>query len=430
VDRVSDGLKNLMRAEGTVLAPISLGRTWTYYVNVLRGIVDMQRVANTENALVCSSSPNQEQIDFLQHLRITPDHGIRDALLSIQVRVELSEYSLHISGERHVINLSRKRPDRLAHVVWRPYKRNKDGSSVEWEPALAGADRPWLVPHRIEVQYSPTSVRWPLGRAKDPQGLQLLAATRAALAVLAYATLYPLLQHGGPVGARPSVSMLRLQQVGREADAFSGEQSVYAAAQAIEMLLGRDADLRMQGLVLDGQPSSRFKKQGAYSALFAGFPLRMAQPEGECPTIGVISFAARPANDHPDLPDFAGQMLVLARTYLATATNSPFRGYEVRCASSTEVIEPDESLPPAVDAEIARLYEKEGCRHIILLQHRFGQRRVGGHAAHSRLRHQDPGTGGCLPGELRGDGELPAARVGGTREGPHQSVAWSATIPR
>jgi hypothetical protein len=391
VDRVSDGLKYLMRAEGTVLAPISLGRTWTYYVNVLRGIVDMQRVANTEHALVCSTSPKQEQIDFLQHLRVTPDHGIRDALLSIQVRVELSEYSLHISGERDVINLSRKRPDRLAHVVWRPYKRNRGGSSVEWEPALAGADLPWLVPGRIEVQYSPTSVRWPPGRAKDPQGLQLLAATRAALAVLAYATLYRLLQHGGPAAAaRPSVSMLRLQQVGREADALSGEESVYAAAQAIEMLLGRDADLRMQGLVLDSQPSSRFKKQGAYAALFAGFPLRMAQPEGERPTIGVISFAARPANDHPDLPDLAGQMLVLARTYLATATDSPFRGYEVRCASSsTEVIEPDESLPPAVDAEIARLYEEEGCRHIILLQHRFGQRRVGGHAAHSRLRHQD-----------------------------------------
>src|SRR5207249_10032133 len=98
VDRASDGLKFLMRAEGTVLAPISLGRTWTYYLNVLRGIVDMQRVANTEHALDCSTSPKDEQIDFLKHLRVTPDHGLRDALLSIQVRVELSEYSLHLAG--------------------------------------------------------------------------------------------------------------------------------------------------------------------------------------------------------------------------------------------------------------------------------------------------------------------------------------------
>jgi len=391
VDQVSDGLKFLMRAEGTVLAPISLGRTWTYYVNVLRGILDMQRVANPEHALVCSPSPKQEQIDFLEHMRVTPDHGIRDALLSIQVRVELSEYSLHLSGSPSVVSLSRKRPDRLAQVVWRPYMLDENGAGSRWEPALDGRDRPWLVPGRIEVQYSPKSLRWPPGKAKDPQGMQLLAATRAALAVLVYTTLWRLLQRGAPAAVpRPSVSVLRLQQVGREADAFSGEESVYAAAQAIEMLLGRDTDLRMQGIVLDNQPSNRFKEQGAYAALWAGFPLRMAQPMGERPTIGVISFAARPANDHPDLLDLPGLMLVLARTYLATPTDSPFRGYEVRCAASgTEIIEPDESLPPSVDAEIARLYEAEGCRHIILLQHRFGQRRVGGHAAHSRLRHQD-----------------------------------------
>src|SRR5262249_54380971 len=92
----------------------------------------------------------------------------------------------------------------------------------------------------------------------------------------------------------------------------------------------------------------------------------------------------------PDLPEVVGELLVLARTYIAKATDSPFRGYEVQCAASrTEIIEPDESLPPSINAEITRLYEQQNCRHVILLQHRFGQRRVGGHAAHSRLRHQD-----------------------------------------
>ena len=155
-------------------------------------------------------------------------------------------------------------------------------------------------------------------------------------------------------------------------------------------MLGRDADLRMQGIVLDDKPSNRYKDQGAYAAMFAGFPLRIAQPEKERPIVGVISFAARPVNDHPDLPEVPGQQLVLARTYLAKPIESPFPGYEVCCSTSrTEIIEPDESLPPSVDAEISRLYTEEQCRHIILLQHRFGQRRVGSHAAHSRLRHQD-----------------------------------------
>jgi len=398
VDRISDALKYLMRAEGTVLTRNSLGRTWIYYVNVLRNIIDMQRVANSEHALVCSTSPKQEQIDFLEHLRITSDHGIRDALLSIEVRVRLSEHSLHLSGERATLEMSRRRPEHLTQVIWRPYKVEKS-EAFEWVPALGSKDQPWLVPSRVEVQYSPISLRWPPGKAKSPEDLQLLAATRAAMAVLVYATLWRLLQRGSRASeTRPSVSVLRLQQVGREADAFSGEESVYAAAQAIEMLLGRDADLRMQGIVLDDAPTNRFKDQGAYAALFAGFPLRIAQPENERPIIGVISFAARPANDHPDLPDVPSQQLVLARTYLATPTAAPFRGYEVRCsASRTEIIEPDESMPPSVEAEISRLYTEEQCRHIILLQHRFGQRRVGSHAAHSRLRHQDRLLGELAP---------------------------------
>jgi hypothetical protein len=389
VDRVSDALKYLMTAEGTVLTRSSLGRTWTYFVNVLRNVIDMQRVANSEHALVCSTSPRQEQIDFLEHVRVT-DRGIRDALLSIEVRVRLSEYSLQLTGDRETINMSRHRPEHLTQVVWRPYRVVK-GDSWEWLPALGGKDQPWLVPGRVEVQYSPNSLRWPPNKARNPEGLQLLAATRTAMAVLVYATLWRFLQRGRSVsGTRPSVSVLRLQQVGREADIFSGEQSVYAAAQAIELLLGRDANLRMQGIVLDDKPDNRYKEQGAYAALFAGFPLRIAQPEKERPPIGLISFAARPVNDHPDLTDVPGQQLVLARTYLATPAESPFHGYEVCCsASRTELIEPDESLPPSVDAEISRLYTEEECRHIILLQHRFGQRRVGSQAAHSRLRHQD-----------------------------------------
>src|SRR5258708_20858983 len=167
----------------------------------------MQRVGNREYGVVCSGSPTQEEIDFLEHVRVTSDHGIRDALLSIEVRVRLSEYSLHLSGERETINLSRRRPEHLAQVVWLPYKVDKD--SLTWMPALGGKDQTWLVPGRIEVQYSPLSLRWP-PKPKNPEGLQLLAATRAAMAVLVYTTHWRLLPRGSPLSeAPPSVSVLR-----------------------------------------------------------------------------------------------------------------------------------------------------------------------------------------------------------------------------
>ena len=135
-----------MRAEGTVLAPISLGRTWTSYVNVLRGIVDMQRVANTEHALVCSSSPNQEQIDFLQHLRVTPDHGSATRCSRSKVRVELSEYSLHISGERRrhqsLPQAARRPGTRRVAAIQAQQGRKLRGREAcpRWRrPAVAGA---------------------------------------------------------------------------------------------------------------------------------------------------------------------------------------------------------------------------------------------------------------------------------------------------
>lgn len=391
VDEITKTLIGLMRTKGTVLTRSAIGRSWTYHINILREVVDLARAAEkVDRPLRCSTSPSQEQIDFLENIRVTSDQSFSRALFSIQVNVRLSEYSLQLAGEHETLTLARRQPKHLAQVVWRPYSAKLKEQTATWTPALA-SDQPWLAPGRVEIQYSPNNLRWPPTVATTPEGLQLLAATRVALAVLVYVTLLRLFQRAAPDGGRLLVSMLRLQQDGAESDVYSGEESLYAAAQAIEMLLGRDADLRMQGVVLDGGPNEKYKRKGAYTALSAGFPLVFAQREGERPVIGVISFAARPANDHPEQLDLPGNRLVLARTYVAGPTEEPFRGYAVRCASTqTEIIEnPDLPLPPAVEREIGRLHAQEKCQHIILLEHRFGQRRAGNEAARSRLRRQD-----------------------------------------
>jgi hypothetical protein len=394
VDEITRALIHLIQTHGTVLTRSAFGRSWTYSIYVLREIVDLARAAEkVDRPLRCSTAPSQEQIDFLAHIRVSRDHDFARALLSINVTVELSEYSLHLSGERATIALARRLPEHLAQVVWRPYRASLNVEPATWTPADPD-DHVWLVPGRVEIQFSPRNVRWPPGRTgpRLPEALQVLAATRAALAILVYVTLLRLFQRatGAQSSVRLAISMLRLQQEGPEADPFSGDTSIYASAQAVEMLLGRDADVRMQGVVLDGV-NERFKRRGAYAALFAGFPLRIEQAEGERPVIGIISFAARPSNDHPDLPELASTQLVLARTYVAHPTDTPFRGYEVRCATSrTQIMDEAESeLPASVEAQIEQLHTQEQAEHIILLEHRFGQRRSGNQAARSRLRRQD-----------------------------------------
>jgi hypothetical protein len=382
MERIARALTALLREKGTLLTRSVSGKRWSYYVNVLPGIVNMQRIGDElDEPLACDSHPMQEQIDFLRHIWVSRDTSQAGALLSVRVQVRLMERSLSSLDMPEAIATRRIPPNTLVQAVWRP-------------SALKGRADPretlWLVSPRIEIMYRPDTVGWPKQRATKPEDLHALAATRGALAILVHAALLRLCQHAEAAsGSRPRLSVLRIQERGRGSDALGGEEAVYAAAQAVEIALGRDVDARMQGITLDSdEEEDRYKRRGAFAALFAGFPLQFSQPRGERPPVGVITFAARPCNEHPDLPAAQGLALVLARSYLAAPIDSPFGGYDVRnLGNRTELCDPSGALPDTVAEEIERLYTR-GCRHVILISHRFGRRRVGSGAAHPRLLEQ------------------------------------------
>lgn len=382
VRRIARALTSLLQTRGTVLTRSLAGRRWDYYVNVLPTIVDWQRIAGElEGPLACSSQTAQEQIDFLRHIWITRDRSLPGALLSVRVQVRLMERSLATVGAPAVLTTRRCPPEHLTQVIWRSSAMKAGGDPREAR---------WLTSPRVEVVYDVRTVQWPQGKAPEPGGLNALAATRSALAVLVHTTLLRLAQRAeAATGQRPAFSVLRLQAQGRAAEDLSGDEGVYAAAQAVEAVLARDVTLRMQGVAFDAY--NQYKEQGAFAALFAGFPLQISLAQssrGERPRVGVITYAARPCGEHPDFPDARGRALVLSRTYLASPIESPFAGYDVRTLGSrTEVANPTVALPETVAEELERLYA-EGCRHVILIGHRFGQRRVGSGAAHPRLRDQ------------------------------------------
>lgn len=382
IQRVARSLIALLRETGTVLTGSVSGRRWDYYLNVLSDLVNLQRIgAELDEPLVATGQGAPEQVDFLRHLWITRDQGLPGAVLSVRVQVRLRERSLSTIGTTATLVTRRRPPDTLMQVVWRPPTSKR--------PGVAPEDS-WLVSPRIEIGYDIRTVRWPEGKAAEPRALYVLAATRSALAILVHLTLLRLIQRAEAAsGRRPTLSVLRLQEHGRGAADLGGDEGVYAAAQAVEIALAREVDLRMQGLAFDSPPrDARYKERGAYTALFAGFPLQMSQPDGERPPIGVVTYATRPCAEHPDLPDASGRNLVLARTYLATPIEAPFAGYDVRTLGSrTELGDPAVALPDTVVEEIEGLYAR-GCRHVILISHRFGERRVGGAAAHPRLRSQ------------------------------------------
>src|SRR5262249_55449808 len=170
---------------------------------------------------------------------ITRDQSLPGAVLSVGVQVRLMERSLSTVGSPRTLTTRRQPPETLAQVVWRSSVLKRRGAAQE---SL------WLVSPRIEIVYDVRSVRWPEGKATEPRALHVLAATRGALAILTHLTLLRLIQRAeAATGRRSALSMLRLQERGRGADDLGGDEGVYAAAQAVEIALARDADLRMQG---------------------------------------------------------------------------------------------------------------------------------------------------------------------------------------
>ncbi|HEV2121241.1 MAG TPA: hypothetical protein VGW38_00505, partial [Chloroflexota bacterium] len=323
-------------------------------------------------------------------------------------------------------------PSRWMQVVWRPLLAAGSTAGEAAMPSpLNAEDSSWLIQPRFEVRYD---VRW-LGLKQDSrkpkeEREQLLAAFRTAFTILVYTAMFCLLRRlSRNVGAdresqdRLTVQMLRIQQRGREAGPMDGDQGVFAAAQAVELALNRDFDVRLSGLVVgdtdrvgkasfDGQrlttadrsvrakktakdigytqrDAAREKRRGLYSAMISGFPLVIERHGTTAlePAIGLISYASRPCNDHPEQSGKRSMSLCSARTYLATAVSDPLWGYRIQNeAGLTEIREERDmdSLPSVVVEEIRRLYEVRGCRHIMVLAHRYGTRRIGWAAARMR----------------------------------------------
>jgi hypothetical protein len=176
--------------------------------------------------------------------------------------------------------------------------------------------------------------------------------------------------------------MLRLHAEKASPDPLSGSPALFAASQAVETALARDFDVHMQGMVLE-KPMPSEKRHGVFHALFAGFPLVIerrtvkSEPHTMEPTIGLVTFGSRPSTSTAEQ---RADNVFTVHTYRAEAVAEPFGGYRVWCDSvRTEIRESreGEDVPPTVIEEIERLYDL-GCRHVLLLAHRYGGRRIGG----------------------------------------------------
>jgi len=323
-------------------------------------------------------------VEWFKHIEIAEQPDVPQLLFSVKVTTELTEHSLILKeAEAQSLQAQRLYPGQLLQIVWLPYD---SGKGKEYKLSeMAKEMRACALPAAIQLEYEART----LARSRkknDDNARQFHAAGVTAFTVLVYCCLWQIIKRlkgtHSPLDSQFTTLMLRLQESGKSAE-NDGEDHVYAAAQSVEAMLAQDTPVHMQGIVLDNVKSSnrsaRYVKSGSFDALLSAFPLVIqtkSKPAVE--RIGLISYATRPTDEMPGQDQGDRNSLFLTQSYIASAVEQPFMGYELRSERmQSDIVTTLEDLQKQriVREEIGHL-QRQGCQHIILLSHAYGSRHI------------------------------------------------------
>jgi len=392
MQRIASAVIGILKRKGPLFNELAC-QPRSYYLNILRGILNRERAFQGQPEPLVKPAPGQDQrIEFFNCLQVTTADPLPDALFSLRVSVKLGESLLHMPHSTpSEYRVQRRPPKALVQILWQP-----DGTITAQLPI-----KNWHLASSLRVHYDPELLGIADSRRPNPQQRQHLAARRVAFTVLVYIALKVLCERliacDPQRGSQMIALMLRFQQQGRSAGEqdLSGEQGLYAAAQAIEHALGQHLRTRMQGITGADNPQDsqwKFKSRNSFNALLSALPLQMQTPSA--PTldrIGVLTFVSRPATDHPALSeDQQRDFVLLGRSYIAQA-NPQLPGYRLASGPNLLALESGREVftdSPAIFKAIERLYQK-GCRYLLYMGHRRGGRQVG-RARTPHRHHEQP----------------------------------------
>ena len=387
IQDVASALIRLLQRKGDQIVTQAQRRTAQQFICVKRGIVAWGRLEGAapgvKDLLVGSQNKLPEQVKWFQYIEITDTPNVPQLLFSLKITTQLTEHALVLKEtDVHNLQVQRLYQGSLLQVIWVPYESGKD---KPYQPSeLAKQMRSWALPAAIQLEYE---VRMLARRKKsDNNTRQLHAAGITAFTVLVYCCLWIIVKRLKGLDSEQATEfttlMLRLQESGKDSES-EGDAYVYAASQSIEAMLAQDTPVQMQGIVLNnltpGNPSARYVKAGTFDALLSAFPLAIQTNKPPAvERIGLISYATRPSDEMPGLDQADRNYLFLTQSYIASAVNHPFTGYELKSErTQADIVTSLEELQKQriVREEIGYLTQ-QGCQHIILLSHSFGSRHI------------------------------------------------------
>jgi hypothetical protein len=393
MEKAAKQLVYAMRQPGSAIGQ----KNYIFYLNVLNGLINIDDLLGSmQNPLSPSAQPNTakdgEKIHFIKHVRISRDRPRMksDTMLSIKIEVSVGESYLVAEGEPSEFDIERQLPDCLVQMLWQPLVSKTDVPLYE----------EFLLPKRIVVRYKNDFL---IEDKNNEESIQMLAVKRTAFTILSYIASMRVLKQIANKQTKPHVLVLRLQTDNKTSlQNTSAVNIVYAASQAFEHILNRDYSCRLQGLVvsqadLQKQDQFFYRKRSTLYALCAGFPLQINKPPNtsypserhKTTPIGIMTFATRPCDDHPDI-DYPARkgFIVIMKTYVLKPNEQNYLISPDLVRISIMESE-DRARQPDLIKEQIRRFQEDKIQHVIYLVHRFGERRRG--RSHHRQRvHDDP----------------------------------------
>ena len=390
IKEIANALIGILKTKNQKIIPQVQQLSAQQFICVKREIMEWSRLEGAEPGVkdLLKSTPqtSRENVEWFKHIEICDTPQTPGLLFSVQVNTDISEHNLVTKDDSYSIQAQRSFTQQLLQIIWVPRSFSLNKAENKWEYKLsanAASAAPWNLPAAVIIEYDIQVLNRRSKQKGSEENKQYHAAAVAAFTVLVYCCLWRIIDKLKQGGNHDFTTlMLRLQEQGKDADENSGENYVYAAAQTLEAILAEDTNIRMQGIVLENiakqTKNTQWVKQGIFDALLSAFPLKISTPSTpEVEKIGLISYATRPCNDTVDLKKEEKSYLFVSQSYIATAIDNPFSGYELKSErKQSDIVDSPEQLRKQrlIQEEVFYL-QSQGCQHIILLSHGYGSRR-------------------------------------------------------
>jgi len=336
-------------------------------VSISKGILNMANLlgADEDSTNSLLSNPHEEEkIHWFACLSAKSSHAL-GSLASVRIKTEANEVSLVLDSQGIQSKLQRDvSVTSIPFLMASSYQKNKTGGQTKSKMLrdIFSSER------GIEAVLLEKLINKDPDNKKNTQESQELRALSViSISILMYIVLWEIIRRVKALHPHVFLSALRIQE-GEES------KSMYAISHAINMVISRELNSKMQGIIAHDK-NLIYRKRNSVISMLGGLPL-FVPSEGDLNRVALISYIVRPSSKVPKSGD-QSTYLFIAKSYVLEKQSDGRSMLKVHRVITKNIENIDDIKHPQTILDEIRLMYDEGFRDIIVLSYFYGNRKIG-----------------------------------------------------